>query len=48
MLPISVPVNEAAVTDKVVAEVNPGSVDFSQLVIVPVYPDKVRVAGAVL
>lgn len=48
MLPMFAPVKVAVVKDKLIGEVNPGSVDFSQFAIVPVYPDNVNVAGAVL
>lgn len=48
-MPIVAPVNVLDdVGVNVVGDANPGSVDFCQLVIVPVYPVNVSVAGGVL
>ncbi len=48
MFPMLAPVRVVVVNAKLVGEPKPGSVDFCHLVIVPVYPERVRVEGCVL
>jgi hypothetical protein len=48
MLPIFAPVSVAVVNARLIGEPNPGSEDFCQLVMEPVYPETVKADGCVL